>query len=193
MMAKETKSAHDVTELLQAWSEGTPEAFEKLIPLVDQELRKLAHSLMSKERAGQTLQTTALVNEALMRFLQTDRIDWHSRRHFYSIVSWRMRQILVEHARAQLAAKRGHRPERVDTADRLSKEGSEDLVILDAALTKLAQFDERKARIVEYLHFGGFTIAEVAKMLDVSTATVENEWRLARSWLFNEITDHGHK
>jgi RNA polymerase sigma-70 factor (ECF subfamily) len=186
-------NAHDVTELLQAWSKGDSEAFEKLVPLVDHELRKLAHSFMSKERAGHTLQTTALINEALIRFLQADKIDWHSRTHFYSIVSWRMRQILVEHARAQLAAKRGNRPEQVDIsiADRLSKDESQELVILDAVLTKLARIDERKAKVVEYRYFGGFTLAEVAEMLGVSPATVEREWRLARSWLFHEMTGTG--
>src|SRR6267143_6512016 len=134
-------NAHDVTDLLQAWSKGNSEALEKLVPLVDHELRKLAHSFMSKERAGHTLQTTALINEALIRFIQADKIEWHSRTHFYSIVGWRMRQILVEHARVQLAAKRGSRPERVDVsvADRLSKEESEELVILDAVLCRLAQ------------------------------------------------------
>jgi RNA polymerase sigma factor (TIGR02999 family) len=117
-------NAHDVTELLQAWSKGDPEALTRLVPLVDHELRKLAHSYMSKERAGHTLQTTALINDALIRFMEADKIDWHSRKHFYSIVSWRMRQILVEDARAQLTAKRGNRPEQIDisVADRLSLE-----------------------------------------------------------------------
>jgi RNA polymerase sigma factor (TIGR02999 family) len=188
-------NAHDVTELLQAWSKGDSEAFEKLAPLIDHELRVLAHSFMSKERVSHTLQTTALINEALICFIEADKIDWHSRKHFYSIVSWRMRQILVEHARAQLAAKRGHRPERVDitVAERLSKQGSEELVMLDAALTKLAQIDARKAKVIEYRYFGGFTIEEVAEMLGVSPATVEREWRLARSWLFNQITGDAEK
>ncbi len=189
-MVEGMTNAHDVTELLQAWSKGDSEALAKLMPLVDHELRKLAHSFMSRERVGHTLQTTALINEALIRFLQAEKIDWHSRTHFYSIVSWRMRQILVEHARAQLAARRGNRPERVDisVAERLSTEQSEELVVLDAALNKLAGIDERKAKIVEYRYFGGFTIEEVAKMLGVSPATVEREWRLARSWLLREIT-----
>jgi RNA polymerase sigma-70 factor, ECF subfamily len=189
-MVEGMTNAHDVTELLQAWSKGDSEALNKLVPLVDHELRKLAHSFMSKERAGHTLQTTALINEALIRFIEADKIDWHSRKHFYSIVSWRMHQVLVDHAREQLTIKRGSRPERVDisVADRLSKEQSEEIVILDAALTKLVQFDARKAKIVEYRYFGGFTIEEVAEMLEVSPATVEREWRLARSWLLCEIT-----
>jgi RNA polymerase sigma-70 factor, ECF subfamily len=181
---------HEITDLLQAWSKGDSQALDKLLPLVDYELRKIAHSYMNNEREGHTLQTTALINEALMRFLKSDKIDWHSRKHFYSIVSHRMRQVLVDHARAQTTDKRGNRPERVDisVADRLSKEKSQDIVVLDAALTKLAQINERQARIVELRYFGGFTTEQVAQILNVSQATVEREWRLARAWLFNEVT-----
>jgi len=183
-------NTHEITELLQAWSKGDADALAKLMPLVDLELRKIAHSYMRKERVDHTLQTTALVNEALIRFVEADKIDWQSRVHFYSLVARRMRQILVEHARAQLTAKRGNRAERVDisVAERLSTAQSEELIVLDAALSKLVGIDERKARVVEYRYFGGFTIEEVAEMLCVSPATVEREWRLARSWLFNEIT-----
>ncbi|HYR77990.1 MAG TPA: sigma-70 family RNA polymerase sigma factor [Pyrinomonadaceae bacterium] len=178
----------EITELLQAWNRGDDGALERLMPLVDRELRRLAHSYMSGERVGHTLQTTALINEALIRFIEADNITWDSRSHFYSIVAKRMRQILVEHARTQLAAKRGKRPERVDTsvALRLSTEQSEELLVLDAALNKLAEVDERKAKVVEYRYFGGFTESEVAEMLDVSLGTVEREWRLARSWLRRE-------
>jgi len=179
---------HEITELLQAWSKGDAEALEKLIPLVDKELRYLAHAYMSREQVGHTLQTTALVNEALIRFIEADKVTWDSRVHFYSIVARRMRQVLVEYARAQLAAKRGKRPERVDTSatQRLSTEQSEELLILNAALNKLGEIDERKAKVVEYRYFGGFTESEVAQMLDVSLGTVEREWRLARSWLRRE-------
>lgn len=160
------------------------------MPLIDRELRRLAHSYMSGERVGHTLQTTALINEALIRFIEADNIAWDSRSHFYSIVAKRMRQILVEYARAQLAVKRGKRPERVDTSvtQRLSTEQSEELLVLNAALNKLAGIDERKAKVVEYRYFGGFTESEVAEMLDVSLGTVEREWRLARSWLRREMT-----
>ena len=160
------------------------------MPLIDRELRRLAHSYMSGERDGHTLQTTALINEALIRFIEADNIAWDSRSHFYSIVAKRMRQILVEYARAQLAAKRGKRPERVDTSvtQRLSTEQSEELLLLNAALNKLVEIDERKAKVVEYRYFGGFTEPEIASMLDVSLATVEREWRLARSWLRREMT-----
>jgi len=183
-------NTHEVTGLLQAWSNGDAEALDKLIPLIDHELRKLAHSYMSKERANHTLQTTALINEALIRFIEADKIDWQSRVHFYSIVARRMRQILVEHAREHLTAKRGRRAEHVNfsAAEHLPTEKSEEIVVLDAALTKLARIDERKSRIVEYRYFGGFTLSEVAEILNISPSTVEREWRLARSWLRREMT-----
>jgi RNA polymerase sigma factor (TIGR02999 family) len=182
-------NSHEITELLQAWSKGDAEALEKLMPLVDHELRQLAHSYMSKERDGHTLQTTALVNEALIRFIESDKINWQSRVHFYSIVAKRMRQVLIEHAREQLTLKRGQRADHINlsAAGQLSTEKSQELLILDAALTKLAEIDERKSRIVEYRYFGGFTIDEVAGIIDVSASTVQSEWRLARSWLRREM------
>lgn len=182
-------TTHKITELLLAWSEGDSDALEKLVPLVDRELRRLAHAYMNKERAGHTLQTTALVNEALMRLLETDQMKWESRVHFYSIVAKRMRQVLIDHAREQLTLKRGNRAEHVNlsAAGHLSTERSQELLILDEALTRLAEIDERKSRIVEYRYFGGFTIEEVAGMLDVSPTTVQSEWRLARAWLRREM------
>ena len=181
---------HEITNLLHAWGNGDPEALQKLIPLVDQELRRIAHSYMLRERDGHTLQTTALVHEALMRFIQVETPNWENRIHFYSIVARRMRQVLVEHARERLALKRGRRAEHINisAAGQLSTETSQQLITLDDALTKLADLDERKSKIVEYRYFGGFTLPEVAKILKVSTATVEREWRLARSWLHREIT-----
>jgi RNA polymerase sigma factor (TIGR02999 family) len=186
---KRMTTTHEITELLLAWSKGDSEALEKLVPLVDRELRRLAHSYMSKERAGHTLQTTALINEALMRLIEADKMNWQGRAHFYSIVARRMRQILIEHAREQLTLKRGERAEHVNlsAAGPISTEKSEELLLLDAALTKLAEFDERKSKVVEYRYFGGFTIEEVASMLDVSPTTVQSEWRLARSWLRREV------
>jgi len=183
-------NTNEISELLQAWSKGDAQALEKLMPLVDRELRRLAHSYMSRERAGHTLQTTALVNEALMRLFGSDRVEWQSRAHFYSILARRMRQILIEHARAQLALKRGQRaqPVSVSAAAQLSTEKSQELLMLDAALTKLAEIDERKSKVIEYRYFGGFTVEEVASILCVSRSTVESEWRLARSWLRREMT-----
>lgn len=180
---------HEITELLQAWSKGDPQALAKLVPLVDKELRNIAHAYMSRERTGHILQTTALVAEALIRLMEAENINWQSRTHFYALVARRMRQILIEHARQQLTAKRGNRAEHVDvsTAIFLSTEASEELLMLDAALIKLARFDERKAKIVEHRYFGGCTLEEVAEILSVSPATVEREWRIARAWLKREI------
>jgi len=180
---------HEITELLQAWSEGDSQALAQLIPLVDHELRVIAHAYMKRERAGHTLQTTALVAEALIRLMGQDKIWWHSRTHFYSLVARRMRQVLIEHAREQLTAKRGNRAEHVDVADAIlmSSEESQELLLLHEALMKLAKTDERKARIVEYRYFGGFTLEEIAELLGVSQSTIEREWRLARAWLKREM------
>jgi RNA polymerase sigma-70 factor (ECF subfamily) len=181
---------HEITDLLKAWSDGDSEALEKLIPLVDDELRKIAHAYMQRERPGHTLQTTALVNEALIRLLGGERIDWQSRKHFYALVARRMRQVLTDYARHRLAAKGPGAGEHIDLDTNLiSPEMSEELRLLDAALKKLAEFDELKSLIVEYRYFGGYTLAEVAELLDISEAKVEREWRLARSWLKREITN----
>lgn len=180
---------HQITDLLRAWSKGDSEALEKAIPLVDNELKKIAHAYMRNEKPGHTLQTTALVNEAVMRLLGKE-INWTSRRQFYALVARRMRQVLVDYARAQCAARRGAGAEHVNVDDvlGLSVEVSRDLIMLDEALTRLGQLDERKARVVEYRYFGGFTFEEVAQILDVAPATVDREWRLARSWLKTQLT-----
>jgi RNA polymerase sigma-70 factor (ECF subfamily) len=181
---------HEITELLQAWSKGDPQALTKLIPLVDHELRNIAHAYMRREKAGHLLQTTALVAEALIRLMEAEKIEWQSRTHFYALIARRMRQILIEYARQQLTAKRGSRAEHIDvaTAVFLSSEASEELIMLDEALIKLAKIDERKAKIVEYRYFGGFTLEEVAELVGVSQSTVEREWGLARAWLKREMT-----
>ncbi len=181
---------HEITELLQAWSRGDSQALAKLIPLVDHELRKIAHAYMRREKAGHLLQTTALVAEALIRLMEAEKIDWQSRTHFYALVARRMRQVLIEYARQQLTEKRGNRAEHIDLATVvfLSSEASEELILLDAGLTKLARIDERKAKIVEYRYFGGYSLEEVAELVGVSQSTVEREWRLARAWLKREMT-----
>jgi RNA polymerase sigma-70 factor, ECF subfamily len=181
---------HQITELLKAWSDGESEALDKLLPLVDHELSRIAHFYMLREKTGHTMQTTALVNEALMRLLDGEDISWESRKHFYALVAKRMRQVLIEHARAKLAIKRGQRPEQIDFEEViiLTAEKSRELVMLDAALQKLAKVDERKAKVVEYRYFGGFTTQEVSDLLGIAPRTVEREWRLARSWLKREMT-----
>ena len=181
---------HEITDLLQAWSRGDSHALSKLIPLVDNELQKLAQVKMAKERPGHILQTTALINEALMRLIAGKRIDWQSRTQFYGLVSKRMRRVLIEYARQVLAEKRGGRAEHVDITDvvLLSPEKSRELIKLDELLTTLAKTDELKAKIIEHRYFGGFTVEEVAKILNTSPSTVEREWRFARSWLKREMT-----
>jgi len=181
---------HEITKLLQAWSEGDSGALAKLIPLVDGELKKIAHAYMRNERLGHTLQTTALVHEALIRLLGGEKISWDNRHHFYSLVARRMRQVLIEHAREQLTAKRGSRADRIDIDEAvfLSVEQSQELIMLNEALIKLSNSDARKARVVEYRYFGGFTLEEVAELVGVSPSTVDREWRLARAWLKREIS-----
>lgn len=181
---------HEITELLKAWSDGDSRALEKLVPLVDHELKRIAHAYMLRERPGHMLQTTALVNEALIRLLGGERVEWHNRRHFYALVARRMRQVLVEYARRRLAAKGSGAAERIDLENPvISPEMSEELRLLDEALKKLAEFDELKSKIVEYRYFGGYTLKEVAELLGISEAKVEREWRFTRSWLKKEITN----
>ena len=181
---------HEITELLQAWSQGDSEALAKLIPLVDRELKKIARAYMRKERPGHILQTTALVDEALIRLIRAEKINWDNRKQFYALIARRMRQILVEYARKQIT-KGGTRVEQVDVteADKLTDKASEELLLLHEALLKLATLDARKANVVEHRYFGGFTFGEIAKLLGVSKATVEREWNLARAWLRREIYD----
>jgi RNA polymerase sigma-70 factor, ECF subfamily len=180
-----------ITALLQAWGNGDATALEKLIPLVDRELRKIAHSYMTRERADNPLQTTALINEAVIRLIKAEKIEWRSRLQFYAIAARRMRQILVEHAREQLAAKRGRRVEHVEISKvaHLSTTKSQEVMLLNAALSKLARLDNRKSDIVEYRYFGGLTTPEIADLMGLSATTIEREWRLARAWLHREISD----
>jgi RNA polymerase sigma-70 factor, ECF subfamily len=183
-------SDHEITELLKAWSDGDPKALDKLGPLVDDELRKVAHAYMRRERRGHTFQTTDLVNEALIRLIGGNRIDWHSRKHFYALVARRMRHVLVDYARKRSASKGAGGYEHVDFENAMiSSEMSQELSLLDDALKKLATFDVFKVSIVDYRYFGGYTVKEVAEMLEVSEATVEREWRIARSWLKREIAN----
>ena len=180
---------HEITDLLQAWSHGDSEALAKLLPLVDHELRRIAHAFMLNERSGHILQTTALINEAIASLIADEPIDWKSRKQFYQIMSWRMRHILIEYARGRLTVKRGAGTAHVELDESIfmSDEKSEEMVMLGEALKKLAKFDERKAMIVDLRYFGGRTIEEIADHLDVSPSTVDREWRITRAWLYREI------
>jgi RNA polymerase sigma factor (TIGR02999 family) len=180
---------HEITALLQAWRNGDSEALAKLIPLVDHELKKIAHAYMRQERPGHILQTTALMDEALIKLMDTEKISWNDRKHFYSLAAKRMRQVLIDYARKEMAGKRGNRPDQIDLTDvaPLAPEAPEQLIMLHNALTKLVGVDERKASVVEHRYFGGFTLEEIAEILGVSQATVQREWRVARAWLKREI------
>ncbi len=181
---------NEITQLLLAWGSGEEEAFEKLAPLVYAELHALARRYMAGERPGHTLQTTALVNEAYLRLIETSRVQWQNRAHFFAVSAQLMRRILVDFARSRNYAKRGGAAQRLslDEAPPVAVERGADLIALDDALTALSAFDPRKAQIVELRFFGGLTEDETAEVLKVSSDTVTRDWRLAKVWLRRELT-----
>jgi RNA polymerase sigma factor (TIGR02999 family) len=182
-------SAPNPTELLLAWGRGEASAFDDLMPLVHDELRKLARRHMRHERPGQTLQATALVNEAYLRLIEVRRIQWKDRAHFMAMASRVMRRILVDAARAKGYQKRGGGAERVtfDANLPVTSDPVDNLVAIDDALDALAVVDARKVRVIEMRFFGGLTIEETAAALGVSPDTVMRDWRLAKSWLLREL------
>jgi RNA polymerase sigma-70 factor, ECF subfamily len=181
-------ASQEITDLLKAWERGDQAALERLIPLVEAELRRLAKAYMRRERPGNVLQTTALINEAYIKLLGQRSVHWQSRSHFYAIAAQCMRRVLTDQARANLRAKRGGQaqPISISTAT-LSTERSEGLLALDAALSKLAAKDERKSKVVELRYYGGYTVEEIADMLGISEVTIARDWRLARAWLRREL------
>ena len=181
--------AHDVTQLLVAWSEGDKAALERLVPLVYAELRRVAHRRMRDERPDHVLQTTALINEAYLRLIDINRVRWQSRAHFFAISARVMRRILVDAARERDARKRGGEISHVvfDEALMPAPERDADLVALDAALEALARADPRKSQVVELRYFGGLSVEETAEVLGVSVETVARDWRLAKLWLLREL------
>src|SRR6185503_11208536 len=185
-----TSSPGAVTELLRAWADGDEGALERLTPLVEAELRRLARSYM---RRGHTLQTTALVNEAFVRLTDARRVRWQDRAHFLGISARLMRRVLVDHARSRGYQKRGGGAERVTLDEGLvvSPEPSVDLLALDRALEALAAVDVRKSRVIELRFFGGLSVEETAEVLHVSPDTVKRDWRLAKLWLLREIEGQG--
>ncbi|HJU93565.1 MAG TPA: sigma-70 family RNA polymerase sigma factor [Pyrinomonadaceae bacterium] len=178
-----------ITQLLLKWSGGDSSAREELMPLVYVELRRLAAKYLRRERINHTLQPTALVNEAYLRLIDQRKVEWQSRAQFFGLAARLMRNILVDHARSHQAAKRGGQQLSVSLsrADRVSKEPAIDLVALHETLERLAAHDEQKGRIVELRFFGGLTIEETAEVLEISHATVERDWKLARAWLRCEL------
>jgi RNA polymerase sigma-70 factor (ECF subfamily) len=177
----------DVSGLLRAWTEGDQQALEKLTPIVYEELHRLARYYMSGERAGHSLQTTALVNEAYLRLTDYKRMRWQNRAHFFAVSAQLMRRILVDHARKH-NLKRGAGVQHVSLEDTaVVDERDEDLVVLDDALQALARFDSRKAQVVELRFFGGLSVEESAEVLKVSPITVMRDWRTARAWLYRKM------
>jgi RNA polymerase sigma factor (TIGR02999 family) len=181
--------SNEITELLLAWGDGDKEALDELMPMVYEELHRLAHHQLAGERAGHTLQTTALVNEAYLKLVDQKHVKWQSRFHFFSIAAKLMRRILIDYARSRQFAKRGGGASKLplDEAIVITPERALELIDLDEALTALAAYDERKARIVELRFFSGLSIEETAQLLEVSPATVMRDWTLAKAWLQDQI------
>jgi len=189
-----TTSPQEITQLLVAWSQGDEAALEKLTPLVYQELHRLAHRYLGRERTGHTLQTTALVHEAYLRLIDRQQVEWQNRAHFFAISAQLMRRILVDFARTRRYRKRGGGAQQVmfDEAAVVAPERSADFIALDDALMELSKLDQRQARVVELRFFGGLTIEETAEVLKVAPITVRRDWNLAQAWLLRELRRGAH-
>jgi len=181
-------SPQDITELLLAWSKGDQDALHDLTPLVYGELHRLAHHYMAGERTGHTLQPTALVNEAYLRLVQTNRVQWQNRAHFFAVSAQLMRRILVDFARSRQYAKRGGKAHVVSLDEvAVVDEECAELAALDDAMNALSAIDPRKSRVVELRFFGGLSVEETAEVIKVSPDTVMRDWSLARAWLLAEL------
>jgi len=182
-------AAADLTRLLVAWRDGQPGALDRLVPLVYEELRRQARRRLRGERAGHTLQPTALVHEAFLRLVGQNRAQWQNREQFFAVAGQAMRRVLVDHARARAAAKRGAGQTLVvlDEIPGPAVSPGVDVLALDQALDRLAAIDPRKAQVVELRYFGGLSAPETAAALDVSLATINRDWAVARAWLFREL------
>lgn len=180
-----------VTQLLSDWRSGDPGALEKLIPLVQPELRRLAHHYMSQERPGHTLQTTALLDDAYLQLTDKTGPQWQNRAHFFAVSAQLMRRIMVDHARQRQALKRGGGAVRVtlDESAAVTQTRADELLALDEALEKLATFDHRKAEVVEMRYFGGLTMEEIAEVLKIHVNTVTRDWTAARAWLLAALSE----
>ncbi len=184
-----TSDHSDLTRILQEASAGDDSAVNRLMPLVYRELRALAESHLQKERSGHTLQATALVHEAYVRLIDQRDVVWQNRAHFFAVAAQAIRRILVDHARSRLREKRGGSLQRVALDDELalSTQRGAELLALDEGMARLAELNERQARIVELRFFGGLTVKEAAEVLGVSARTVDGDWSMARAWLSREL------
>lgn len=184
-------STADVTTILNRVANGDPDAASQLVPLVYEELRKLARSCLRRERADHTLQSTALVHEAYLRLAGERNSNWESRAQFFAVAANAMRHILVDYARAQIRKKRGGKQQRVpmDAECISTPNRSEELLAIHESLARLEQLDYRQAKVVELRYFGGLTFEEVSEVLGISSRTVKREWNVARAWLFGQLKD----
>ena len=184
---------HDVTHLLLKWRDGDPDAFEQLMPLVYDELRRLARYHLWDERADHTFNTTDLVHEAYLNLVGLEQPSWQGRSHFFAVAARAMRHILIDYARRRKRAKRGGDRHKLslDRTLLFTEDQVEDLISLDQALTRLEAMDKRQCRVVECRYFGGLTIAETAEVLDISPATVKRDWNMAKAWLRRELYHAG--
>jgi RNA polymerase sigma-70 factor (ECF subfamily) len=189
-----TLKADDLTGLLIEWGQGDKAALDRLTPLVYDEIRRIAHRYVQRERDGQTLQTTALVNEAYLRLAGSTNISWQNRAHFFAVTAQVMRRILIDHARRRQYVKHGGEVQRVPFETAISEAAAmpqpraAELLALNEALDELAKIDPRKGQVVELRYFGGLNIEETAKVLDVSPMTVRRDWRAAKAWLYKKVT-----
>jgi len=186
-----TPPKSDITDLLVDWNNGDKSAIDRLLPLVERELHRLAHSYMRKEGPNHTLQTTALINETYLRLVDQRRVKWQNRAHFFGIAAQIMRRILLNYARDQNRLKRGGKAIHVSLSEAsiLPAEKDREIMALDDALNRLEAIDQRKGKVVELRYFGGLTVEEVAEVLNVSKITVMRDWKFAKAWLAREMGD----
>jgi RNA polymerase sigma factor (TIGR02999 family) len=193
-MSAEPIPSRNVTELLRAWGDGDQGALQNLTPLVYEELYRIARRHMSRETEGHTLQTTALINEVYLRLVEFHEVRWQDRAHFFAVCARLMRRILIDMARSKESLKRGGENLKITLSeDLISGEGtSSQLLMLEQALTRLAEVDARKSNIVELRFYGGLTVKETAQVLQISPATVMRDWSMARAWLLRELDNQPH-
>ncbi|MGI8669139.1 MAG: sigma-70 family RNA polymerase sigma factor [Aridibacter sp.] len=183
----------EITQILHEWNDGNEDAKERLLPFVYEQLKRQARILMARERSNHTLQPTALVHEAFLRLSEETGIEWENRSHFYGIASYLMRQILIDYARRHAAKKRGNNKVHFSIHDAQIpiEERADSIIALDETLKRLAEIDERQAKVVEMRFFGGFSNQEIAESLDVSERTVIRTWNTAKFWLYRELNENG--